>query len=400
MTQSTEKPQMRKIMPIIATETDGKSYQSHRYYHDTGPNTGIEYDQNNPICEWKERGENGHGKRPINLKKMADTISCHESLFKYFLDGSRQTYKIDDISYGNVVYPVIAGQIGVGCCTRENREIKIEPDLFQRKLVIALPEALSADGWDLDIRLENLKRKINSDSLLQRFGINIDLVVKYSTRQNDISYENRGIAMIQSHMIEMEKDMVSTLVSKQKLNQESYLIKDGSIEYQQVSNKLRDRDRNDLTNKKILNNYKYVIGVSKSFDPTKCKTKDGGTNSDVIANLKPFERTPASMYCSKQAGDIWFVIWYVRIRDAKYSSNVFDGVLKVEKILIDRDGAGSPPPMDSDLIDHITANLLNERNPVCYGKDPRWANHIYPIYLTESYIKSKYLSHNMFMELF
>ena len=46
------------------------------------------------------------------------------------------------------------------------------------------------------------------------------------------------------------------------------------------------------------------------------------------------------------------------------------------------------------------AHLMNERNPVCYGTDGRWANHIYPIYLTERYIKSQYLSSNLFLELF
>jgi hypothetical protein len=40
------------------------------------------------------------------------------------------------------------------------------------------------------------------------------------------------------------------------------------------------------------------------------------------------------------------------------------------------------------LFQHI---IINERNPVCYGSDDRWANHLYPIYLTEKYIKSQYL---------
>ena len=50
--------------------------------------------------------------------------------------------------------------------------------------------------------------------------------------------------------------------------------------------------------------------------------------------------------------------------------------------------------------DLLTANILNERNPTCYGKDKRWANHLYPVYLTESYVKSKYLSTELFLHLF
>ena len=48
----------------------------------------------------------------------------------------------------------------------------------------------------------------------------------------------------------------------------------------------------------------------------------------------------------------------------------------------------------------FTANIINERNPVCYGADRRWANHLYPIYVTESYVKSKYLGESMFLNLF
>jgi predicted nuclease of restriction endonuclease-like (RecB) superfamily len=41
-----------------------------------------------------------------------------------------------------------------------------------------------------------------------------------------------------------------------------------------------------------------------------------------------------------------------------------------------------------------------ERNPVCYGSDMRWANHLYPVYLTERYVKSHYLSTESFLHLF
>ena len=56
--------------------------------------------------------------------------------------------------------------------------------------------------------------------------------------------------------------------------------------------------------------------------------------------------------------------------------------------------------LDSSEVDMITANIINERNPVCYGADHRWANHLYPIYVTETFVKSKYLGENMFLNLF
>jgi hypothetical protein len=76
----------------------------------------------------------------------------------------------------------------------------------------------------------------------------------------------------------------------------------------------------------------------------------------------------------------------------------FDGVLKVEKILVTDDEQRKG--LNSEEIDRISANLINERTPTCYGSDNRWANHLYPVYLTENYIKSQYLSDVYFLNLF
>jgi hypothetical protein len=51
--------------------------------------------------------------------------------------------------------------------------------------------------------------------------------------------------------------------------------------------------------------------------------------------------------------------------------------------------------IDSQEVDLITTNIINERNPVCYGKDDRWANHLYPVFLTESFCKSHYIDTNI-----
>lgn len=56
--------------------------------------------------------------------------------------------------------------------------------------------------------------------------------------------------------------------------------------------------------------------------------------------------------------------------------------------------------LESDEIDMITANIINERNPVCYGNDARWANHLYPVYMTECYCKSRFKSDMSFINLF
>lgn len=63
--------------------------------------------------------------------------------FKFFLDGSRHVYKVGDVLIAGTVYPVVAGQIIVGCCIRENRELR--KFKYERKLVIAMPKIYDAD---------------------------------------------------------------------------------------------------------------------------------------------------------------------------------------------------------------------------------------------------------------
>ena len=156
------------------------------------------------------------------------------------------------------------------------------------------------------------------------------------------------------------------------------------------------KSENEL--KIFRNNYRYVVGVSKSFNPANCLDEKGRSNTSKIANLELYHRTPVSLYTSQYNDNMKFAVWYIRVRDKQYTHNAYDGILKIEQILVSDEQINYG--IDSAIVDNISANIINERNPVCYGKDPRWANHIYPIYLTESYIKSKYLSHNMFMELF
>jgi len=389
-----EKRNKESVVGIIAKETDGKRYRSHRYCHDSVNSSVIDYDKGEEIV-WKNYGEISKPKHPINLKERADKLIGQKSIFTYFLDGSRHTYKVDDISYEKNVFPILAGQIGIGCCKRIDKEVKREE--IDRKLVIVIPDIANRDEWGMENFCDELLKKINKNKkTVSSFEVDFDKVLYYKRENFDDKLEKKGIAVIQDYMIELEKDAVAVLAAEQKLDQNNWLIKDGSLEYKVVSNK-KNKGKN-LKDKHIRNHYKYVIGVSKSFNPTKCEVKSGGSNSDVIANLKVFERTPAYMYQSRIAGNVHFVIWYIRIREPEYTHNVFDGIIKVEKI-ITKDSE-IEKGVDTDLIDHISAHLINERNPVCYGSDDRWANHLYPIYLTESYVKSKYISNDLFMQLF
>lgn len=389
---------MKKIMEIIEKETKGKSYHTYKYCYDSIGLPLIDYDDDpNKVIKWKDSGETGSPRKSIDLKPLANKLQeiGEPPLLKYFLDGSRRVFKVDDIAYNKQVFPVVAGQIGIGCCRREDK--RIQKECFYRELVLALPDKANADGWNDTAYFSAKVLKINESEELKRLGLQFSAILPYSTSKaisSDTKLDNLSVSVIQDYMIEAEKRMVAELVQNKRLGQDSYLLKDGSLEY-----KIMKSGREDLrTLQKIKHNYSWVIGVSKSFNPESCLDHTGKPNSNYIADLPVFHRTPVARYENRgYLGDVQFAVWYIRLRDKRRTQTPFDGVIKVEKIMMDEE---IETGIDSDVIDIISANIINERNPTCYGTDHRWANHLYPVFLTESYVKSKYISTEMFLHLF
>lgn len=387
---------MAKIMEIIEKETRGTSYHTFKYSFDSIGVPSIDYDdESDKVMKWQDTAETVKHITSVDLKALADSIKSSAPLIKFFLDGSRHVFKVDDIAYNKQVFPVLAGQIGVGCCKRENK--RMSKELFYRELVLSLPDKANADGWDDNAFFSSKVEKLNESEELKRLGLSFSAILPYKTsvpKDARVKFEDLGIARIQDYMVESEKRMVADLVKNNKLGQDSYLLKDGSLEYPKMSTGnpgLRSLQQ-------IKHNYNWVIGVSKSFNPELCYDHTGKPNSNYIANLPVFHRTPVARYTSSRVGnDITFGIWYIRLRDKRRTQTPFDGVVKVEKIMMDEEINSG---IDSDVIDLISANILNERNPTCYGADKRWANHLYPVFLTESFVKSKYISSEMFLHLF
>lgn len=386
---------MAKVMQIIAKETNGKSYNTEKYSFDTIGMPSFDYDDDgSKIMKWQVSGESVHHKKPVPLEDYARKLIGNPPVISYFLDGSRHTYKVDDISYNKQVYPVVAGQVGVGCCRRVNGVMYAEK--FYRRLVLSLPNVSNADGWGDEEFFTAKTVKLNKSAELKRLGIEFAAILPYTMPKDKKKgkVEDSGIARIQDYMIQSEKEMVAELVKAGRINQNNYLLKDGSLEYKPMK-----IGRNDLRElQKIKHNYRWVIGVSKSFNPESILDHTGKPNANYIASLPLFHRTPVALYENKAfLGDVQFAVWYIRIRDKKYTRTPFDGVIKVEKILMDEEyGIG----IDSEEIDLLSATLINERTPTCYGTDKRWANHLYPVFLTESFVKSKYMSTEMFLHLF
>jgi len=379
---------MTKILDFIAKETDGKNYKSYKYCFESVDIPKLIYDDKKGI-QVKKKGETDKSLQNYkSVEKLAKKVSG-KPLFRYFLDGSRRTYKVDDIAYGKRLYPIIAGQIGVAVCERENKH-SFKPVRLENPLVISIPENANAETsiGNHELFFNNLKNKLNKQTILKNHHIEINKISPYNNtalKDND-KYEDRGVVKIQEEMMGLEQKIVFSLVKAKKLNGESFLIKDGSLEY------MKSGEARELS--QIKSNYDCVVGVSKSFNP-EALSNDVKDISRKIAELPNYCRTPAFMYQTLIIPNVKFAVWYLRIRK---TLSPFDGVLKIERILVrdiqEEDG------LDSDEIDLISANIINERNPVCYGHDTRWAKHIYPIYLTENYIKSKYLSDIHFINLF
>ncbi len=381
---------MERILDFIAKETDGKNYKSYKYCFEAVEIPKLEYEDKKGI-QVKNKGETDRSLTTTkSVKDLADRISkTGKPLFKFFLDGSRRTYKVDDIAYGKRLYPIIAGQIGVAVCERKDEHTFKSVNL-KNPLVISLPENANAQttiGND-DLFFNNLIQKLNNQDILKKQNLKFTKILPYKNtilKEND-KYEDRGVAKIQDEMISLEQKVVYELVKARKLNDDSFLIKDGSLEY------MKSGESKELS--EIKANYDCVIGISKAFNP-EALSNDVKDISRRIAELKLYHRTPAFMYQTERIPDVKFAVWYLRIRE---TLSPFDGIVKIEKILVRE--IQEEEGLDSDEIDLISANIINERNPVCYGKDNRWQKHLYPVYLTENFIKSQYLSDIHFINLF
>lgn len=382
---------MGNVLKIIADETDGKRFKSHKFCFEEFDSPNL-YDETLTYTP-KKHGETVHRTLPHDVKPNADIIAVNQPLFKYFLDGTRRTYKIDDIGYDRRIYPIVAGQIGVGCCYRKS------PDSFNvckytHKALLSMPDIADKDGKGKSF-FNGLCQKVNKESDINRIGINLSAILKYKVNLDD-DLGNLAIAKIQTEMIDLEMRFVDELAKDNCLTHDSYLIKDGSIEYQSI----KSGDYKDLSIFK--NSYRRVVGVSKRFNPELCKDLSKKSNAIKIAELPLYHRSPAFMFesdrSSGEEGPVYISAWYLRIRETRFSDSPFDGILKIEKIAVTDDEIEYG--LDSSEVDLISANIVNERNPVCYGKDARWANHLYPVYLTERFIKSKNLSDNLFLNIF
>ena len=378
----------KRFIEIFANNSSGIYHATQRYL--------LSELENDSIIDTTEKnkipvdgfGENAQFEEERDLTSQLHNAYDTGPLFKYFQDGSRRTYKIADISYNSRPYPIIAGQIAVGCIERINRHKFSQKDQIL-KTILSVPSTAGSED-DLEEIRQNIIKKIKL-----KFGFSIDRIANYNGKpiKENESYENRAIAVIHEDMVDNEKAIVVKLSSLNFLSEEKYLLKDGSLEYS-------ERARGAYTDLSIIRkHYQRVVGVSKQFNPESlAKHRRQRKIAEKIAFLKVFHRTPAFLYQSEHtAKNIYFAVWYLRIRE-RYARNSspFDGILKVEKILI---GDEKDNGLDTSEVDLISANLIIERNPTTFGKEARWHNHLYPVYVAETFVKSLFHSKEYFLNV-
>ena len=263
---------MSKIMEIIEKETGGKSYHTYKYSYDTVGIPGIDYDDSpDRIMKWQETAETERHKESVDIKPLADQIRGSSPLLTYFLDGSRHVFKVDDMAYNKQVYPVVAGQIGVGCCKRANKKMSVAK--FYRELVLTLPDKANADGWDDKAFFSSKVSKIN------RIAFDHWSLRKIYEKSIRIAVKN-GIKSLSNYLLYNFEDKPEELYYRLKMNVDLCEELDASIysfpmKYHPINDKEFFSNRDYIGkhwNRKfiravqaVLNSTKGKIGKGKEF---------------------------------------------------------------------------------------------------------------------------------------
>ena len=308
----------------------------------------------------------------------ADIDPSVPSILRYFLDGSRRTYKMADLIVRGRYLPLVAGQVGVAVVSRDTECKRLTPmrDFCFFESVLAFPKEL-ATNEDLAALGSRIRQETGQSFVLIHYDVKAD--------RDPIDL---GIASIMNHMAGLELRAVQKLVEERMLSGYSMLVKDGPLQYKNLRGRGFD-----------ITQFRNVIGLSKTFRPSFAVGKGRG-RQDVGAltvALELGERTP--VFKTLEAEESRLIgMWYLRIRPRSRMSNPLEGIIKAECYAIEdqevQDG------LDSERVRTISAHLLRERNVTPYGQDSRWATHIYPVYCAERFIKASFLSDIRFEALF
>lgn len=336
-------------------------------------------DEDDEIKEMGEPFESDKSKkiRVIDLQEEDRTYSN----FSYFMDGSRRTYKIGDMVLGGKkIFPVVVAQVRAGCTERDLEKKLHTHGEIQRKNLLLLSDKMN------DIDFAEIKQRILKTQMAQSQFL--DVVKYHFDPAKDNVPVNAAIAKANAIMHDLEIGILQKMVTSAVLDPDHMLVVDGPLQF----------IGQDNGKPEFADMFYNVVGISKSFDPmlpTSNKAKRGGTQIGAeLLNLKYGERTP--VFLKENSRHRLFGCWYLRIRPQNRVANPLEGIVKIEKMATVDDEEG----ISTSVVDNISRDILNEGSPTCYGRDKRWASHLYPVYLTETLIKSTFESDVVFINNF
>jgi len=301
------------------------------------------------------------------------------SLFRYFLDGAQRSYRVIEANISGHYLPFCAGQVGVAVLERkENGRFSAVGTLTTVRNVLAVPNLISEDSAN------DIAKQINKE-LTEKHHFT---VVRYNyTEKEDKDPGDLGRAMIIDEMQRQELRTIRKMIQRNMLSDRTMLAKDGGLQYR--SDKIKDLN----LSKDDIVQLRNVIGLAKTFKPSLVVGK--GRRRQSLGNLtkglewkerttviKPPENHSASHCC-----------WYLRLRPTDWMYSPLQGIVKIEVFTT---GEEKDDGISRARADTISSYVLAERNVTPYGADTRWATHIYPIFLAETYLRSCFLSHTRF----
>lgn len=305
------------------------------------------------------------------------------NMFRFFLDGSQRSHRVIDASFKSHYLPICAGQVGVAVLERlDSGRMVPRRDLTRVENILAFPNILEEDNT------KNLEQKINQEMPANDYFH----IVRYDYQaKGDKDPADLGRAMIIHEMQMLELRTIKAMIANQVIQSERMLVKDGGLQYRDTKIKDLNLSKDDLVQ------LRNVIGLAKTFKPN--MTLGQGRGRQDLGNLTKGldwkERTTVISPNKDEATTHGW--WYLRLRPREKVYSPLQGIAKIEVFAFDdeKDNDG----ISEERADTISSYVLQERNVTPYGADTRWASHIYPIYLAETYLRSAFLSHERFKAL-
>ena len=316
------------------------------------------------------RGKYLETPRPVARFLQVDPIADNDPLlFRYFIDGSQRVtnagYVVDT---KNRYLPLIIAQIGVA--TTELQGSRLHVKHYDATNTLFFPDSFS----DEDLRAA----ETYACTAARTSRLPLDLAFdRYEVDDTDRRPPvDRARARILHRMHGMEVDRIAALAKAGDVSRDALLLIDGSIDFYVDMDRYKEAFRN-------------VVGVAKTFDLHRPYLSGSAAErvGALVSRLPTAHRTPARGTAHRNRT---IASWYLRLhgRNRMASLEYPDGVVKVE--VFPDNPTHDSPKLDAARCDRISEHIYALRAPATPNADSRWASHLYPIHLTERYIKTQF----------